>query len=233
MALKIGENIKLLRAEKGVTQEQLADHLSITYQSVSKWENNVTVPDLQLIPMIAEFFGVSINKLFKVRMNPGDVRILVNPEISEDQLWRFFARNGLYEAQCYDKKTAAIPLLNSDLIVGALYENELVGLLTVVHDGLDAHVCMFYLDLELQGANRYETAGLIESDQYGIAKKMGLMMIEELNKAGIYFICYAILDGIENSVMESIGLTENKGHVQYCIDTRPSKKEEIKCQKDK
>ena len=48
-------------------------------------------------------------------------------------------------------------------------------------------------------------------------------MIEELNKTGIYFTGYAILDGIENSVMESIGLSENKGHVQYCVDIRPSK----------
>jgi len=48
MAFNIGGNIKKLRAEKGVTQEQLAEHLSITYQSVSKWENNITSPDLYL-----------------------------------------------------------------------------------------------------------------------------------------------------------------------------------------
>jgi len=58
MALNIGENIKKLRAEKGITQEQLAEHLSITYQSVSKWENGITAPDLYLIPTIAKYFGV-------------------------------------------------------------------------------------------------------------------------------------------------------------------------------
>lgn len=68
MALNIGENIKKLRAEKGVTQEQLAEHLSITYQSVSKWENNVTSPDLYLIPAIAEYFEVPIDELFKPNM---------------------------------------------------------------------------------------------------------------------------------------------------------------------
>jgi len=222
MALNIGENIKHLRAEKGVTQEQLAEHLSITYQSVSKWENNVTAPDLHLIPAIAEFFGVSINKLFKVRMNPDDVRILVNPEITEDQLWSFYARNGLYEAQCYDKKTAALPMKNSELVIGAFHENELVGILTVLHDGLDANISLFYLSLELQGANRHECGALIESDPYGIAKKMGLMMVEELNKAGVYFISVVVVNGIENTIMESIGLTENKGHIEYIIDSRPS-----------
>ena len=68
MALNIGSNIKRLRTEKGVTQEQLAERLSITYQSVSKWENNVTSPDLYLIPAIADYFDVSIDELFQPNM---------------------------------------------------------------------------------------------------------------------------------------------------------------------
>jgi len=64
MTLRIGDNIKALRAEKGATQEQLAEHLAITYQSISKWENGVTSPDLQLIPQIAEYFDVTIDQLF-------------------------------------------------------------------------------------------------------------------------------------------------------------------------
>jgi len=68
MTLKIGDNIKALRIEKGITQEQLAEHLAITYQSVSKWENGVTSPDLQLIPQIAEYFDVTIDQLFTQNM---------------------------------------------------------------------------------------------------------------------------------------------------------------------
>jgi len=68
MALNIGANIKKLRTEKGVTQEQLAEHLSITYQSVSKWENGITSPDLYLVPAIAEYFEVSIDELFQPNM---------------------------------------------------------------------------------------------------------------------------------------------------------------------
>jgi len=68
MALSIGSNIKKLRTEKGATQEQLAERLSITYQSVSKWENGVTSPDLYLIPAIAEYFEISIDELFQPNM---------------------------------------------------------------------------------------------------------------------------------------------------------------------
>jgi len=64
----IGENIKKLRNEKQITQEQLAEHLSISYQAVSKWENNVTTPDIFLLPAIAEYFEVPIDELFKINM---------------------------------------------------------------------------------------------------------------------------------------------------------------------
>ncbi|MCL1858685.1 MAG: helix-turn-helix domain-containing protein [Oscillospiraceae bacterium] len=68
MKPNIGENIKKLRNEKQVTQEQLAEHLCISYQAVSKWENNVTTPDIFLLPAIAEYFEVPIDELFKVNM---------------------------------------------------------------------------------------------------------------------------------------------------------------------
>ena len=68
MKPNIGENIKKLRNEKQVTQEQLAEHLCISYQAVSKWENSVTTPDIFLLPAIAEYFEVPIDELFKVNM---------------------------------------------------------------------------------------------------------------------------------------------------------------------
>ncbi|MCL1882170.1 MAG: helix-turn-helix domain-containing protein [Defluviitaleaceae bacterium] len=69
MKIKIGENIKKLRNEKQITQEQLAEHLLISCQAVSKWENGVSTPDIALIPDIAEYFDVQIDELFKVDMS--------------------------------------------------------------------------------------------------------------------------------------------------------------------
>ena len=68
MKPNLGENIRKLRVEKQTTQEQLAAHLSISYQAVSKWENNITTPDIFLLPVIAAYFEVSIDELFKVNM---------------------------------------------------------------------------------------------------------------------------------------------------------------------
>ena len=64
MAMTIGEKIKALRKAKNISQESLAKALGVSFQAVSKWETNTTVPDVGLIPPIASFFGVSIDELF-------------------------------------------------------------------------------------------------------------------------------------------------------------------------
>lgn len=64
MATKIGENIRQLRKAKGISQEGLAHVLGVTFQAVSKWETGLTAPDVNLIPAIASYFGVSIDELF-------------------------------------------------------------------------------------------------------------------------------------------------------------------------
>ncbi len=62
--MTIGEKIKQLRQQNGITQEKLAEYLNITYQSVSKWENNNALPDVTLIVPLANFFGVTTDELF-------------------------------------------------------------------------------------------------------------------------------------------------------------------------
>lgn len=62
--MSIGTNIYTLRKNKKITQGQLAEKLGVSEQAVSKWENNVCAPDVSLFPVIAEFFGVSIDRLF-------------------------------------------------------------------------------------------------------------------------------------------------------------------------
>ncbi len=64
MELKIGETIRALRKQQGRTQENVADALDITFQAVSRWESGLAYPDMELIPSIANYFGVSIDELF-------------------------------------------------------------------------------------------------------------------------------------------------------------------------
>lgn len=64
MVNKINEQITFLRKQMNITQDELANKLGVTNQAVSKWENNICCPDIQLLPKIAELFGVSIDSLF-------------------------------------------------------------------------------------------------------------------------------------------------------------------------
>lgn len=63
MKLNIGDNIRQYRKRANLTQEQLADTLGVSYQSVSRWENCSTYPDMELLPSIAKAFNVSIDEL--------------------------------------------------------------------------------------------------------------------------------------------------------------------------
>ena len=63
MKLTIGENIRNFRKRNDLTQEALADRLGVTYQSISRWENGATYPDLELIPAIAEVLAVTVDEL--------------------------------------------------------------------------------------------------------------------------------------------------------------------------
>ncbi|MBE6569324.1 MAG: helix-turn-helix transcriptional regulator [Ruminococcaceae bacterium] len=67
--MSIGTNIYTLRKSRKITQGQLAEKLGVSEQAISKWENDQCAPDVSLFPIIAEFFGVSIDRLFGYHMN--------------------------------------------------------------------------------------------------------------------------------------------------------------------
>lgn len=63
MNIKIGENIKRLRLEKGITQEQLSEILGVSTVAVSKWERGENLPDISLLPKLAYYFGTTTDEL--------------------------------------------------------------------------------------------------------------------------------------------------------------------------
>lgn len=63
MQHEIKTTIKKLRVEKGLTQDELAEKLSVTRQAVSNWENGKTQPDIETLTKLAEIFDVSVEKI--------------------------------------------------------------------------------------------------------------------------------------------------------------------------
>lgn len=64
--MELGSRIRTLRADRGLTQEELAQALHVTGQAVSKWETGQSAPDIELLPQLSVFFGVTIDELFSM-----------------------------------------------------------------------------------------------------------------------------------------------------------------------
>lgn len=76
----LGKRITNFRKEKNLKQEQLAEILNVSPQAVSKWENDVTCPDISLLPELAKIFNVSIDELLVGKVEHPKVVELVPEE---------------------------------------------------------------------------------------------------------------------------------------------------------
>lgn len=63
MNINIASNLKRLRKERGITQENLADFIGVSFQAVSKWECGDGYPDITILPVLANFFDVTLDEL--------------------------------------------------------------------------------------------------------------------------------------------------------------------------
>ena len=73
----LGNNIKLIRKQIGLTQEELALQVGVTPQAVSRWENGTGMPDISLVVPIAKTLGVSTDLLFGMQEDKYDNHLLV------------------------------------------------------------------------------------------------------------------------------------------------------------
>ena len=76
MDMTIGKRIALLRKEKGMTQEDLANAMGVSPQAVSKWENDQTCPDISALPKLSKLLGVTVDELLEGKQELPAVRVL-------------------------------------------------------------------------------------------------------------------------------------------------------------
>ena len=81
--MSIGERLLKMRKERGLTQEDIADALGVTPQAVSKWENDVSCPDITLLPKLARLLGTTTDAILsdeepKVQCVPEKERRLID-----------------------------------------------------------------------------------------------------------------------------------------------------------
>ena len=81
----LGKRIAMLRKEKGLTQEQLAEKVGVSAQAVSKWENDVSCPDITLLPLLGDILGVTVDELLGVKPIEPHVIILDKDETPNEE----------------------------------------------------------------------------------------------------------------------------------------------------
>lgn len=66
MNLSVGQNIRRIRLERNLTQEETALHLGVSFQSISKWERGDGYPDIEMLPPLADYLGITVDELLGV-----------------------------------------------------------------------------------------------------------------------------------------------------------------------
>ena len=108
--MEIGNRIKILRTEKHLTQQEFADALNVTVQTVSRWENGVNYPDIALLPELASFFHVSTDYLLGMKGEHNMARLLRTTEVFQVDT------RAEAEKMVIDFKSKAFPKLTSHAI---------------------------------------------------------------------------------------------------------------------
>ena len=119
MSISIGKQIRILRQRKGVTQEAMAEVLGVSAQAVSKWENSVTTPDIELLPKLAIYFGVKIDELFQIPKEQEYERI-------QNIIWDF--------ATIREEEVAGIEAFLKDALLEDPYDAEASALLAGIYN---------------------------------------------------------------------------------------------------
>ena len=87
----LGKTILEFRKKKGLTQEELGTRLGVTNQAVSKWENETSLPDVMLLPELADALGVTLNALYGIEEEKKEkVRADDFPRAAREALRKYF-----------------------------------------------------------------------------------------------------------------------------------------------
>lgn len=130
MKIVIDEVLKVLRSERGLTQEALSEKMGVSVQAVSKWENGLSCPDIALLPGLADFLGVTVDHLLTGRENKPVAALL-----PDDGVLRVVQAVGgrlLGAEECSEEIKLIIPencpcTLNAEIRCGCSIEGDISG----------------------------------------------------------------------------------------------------------
>ena len=122
MEVTLGKRISGYRKALGLTQDQLAEKLGLTAQAVSKWENDLSCPDITVLPKLADIFGVTTDELLGHKVNVPEVSaVTVVEKQEEDPVFEFDSKKGTMDFHWEGIKLEGIGLACWVLLTGVIY----------------------------------------------------------------------------------------------------------------
>ncbi len=126
----IGTNIRHYRKAKGLSQEEMAVKLNVVRQTVSKWENGLSVPDADILIRVAELLDVSVNKLLGIKDSSADMNLSKELAKLREQLAQKIQRETLL-LKVNRKRGLILWLSFLTMLIALLVQNERVSILLV------------------------------------------------------------------------------------------------------
>lgn len=158
----LGDRIKYHRKRLGMTQEQLAQHMGVSTQAVSKWENNLSCPDISVLPELAALFGISVDELLgrasSTTASPVKEAEPITEEEAEENVkfnWKSESKKGGILFALYILTVGALLLLRGiipamDISVWTILWTT--ALIYIGLSGLIGHFSLFCLVMTLAGS---------------------------------------------------------------------------------
>ena len=155
----INENIKRARKARGISQEEMAVKLNVVRQTVSKWENGLSVPDADVLIQMADLLEVPVSRLLGVETQPGETRSLAE-QLSQlnEELADRVKRERLTE-QANKKRGLILFLSVLSLPIALAVKNEIASITAFGVCGLAALI-IYYRNLTLLTGVHAEEAKL-------------------------------------------------------------------------
>ena len=111
---KIVLRIADLRKKAKVTQQELAERIGVSFQTVSKWETGVNMPDITILPILSDYFKVSTDQLLGLK--PLDDETYIPEKTATKEFWNQKLEYLLRTALAMSKRKADSPFINPWLI---------------------------------------------------------------------------------------------------------------------
>lgn len=186
MQLELGKRIRELRRRDGRTQEDLAEAIGVTSQAVSRWEANGGYPDMEMIPSIANYFGITIDELFGVDMAKNEEEILEIVDKFDNGKYKGSDGSLSFMAEAYHKYPSDFrilvrymhSLINDNVDAGDYLKNKKE--IFTIYDKIQNYctndaIRMYAKNLMIHYFKpliRVENSGVTERDMYNLIEEM-------------------------------------------------------------